>query len=252
MTNNLYKKGEAALADLYASNDKGNKGFASLANGNTFKVRALGLSDFITFRSYGIFKVINSFTPEKLPTLNAKGFPVDNLTPWDKASDYYIKKAFDTKDEVKQKVLREEAAKYRGKQRFAMGFIDLATGEPVVFDLSKNQALAVHAVLKKNAAKLDKKAFEIEKSGSGNSTTALLTPIDLDELTTKEQENFAKYEGKSFNEEDFDGLIYIATEEEQVQSLVQAGFDISLIGLDGKSANKDAGEEEENGEGYDF
>lgn len=247
MTAELYKKGNDALADLYATNDGNKKSFTSLAKGNTYKVRALGLTDFITFRSYGIFKVINSFTPEKLPVLNAKGFPVENLTPWDKASDYYVKKMFDETDEAKKKSLGEEAAKYRGKQRFAMGFIDLETGEPVVFDLSKNQALAVHAVLKKNAAKLDKKAFEIEKSGSGNSTTVLLTPLDLDELTEKEQSNFAKYEGKSFEGENFDGLIYVANEEEQKQFLTQAGFDLGLIGL---SVSKT--ETTENEVGHDF
>ena len=232
MTNELFKKGDDALADLYASNDTSKKSFASLANGNTYKVRALGLTDFITFRSYGIYKVVNSFTPEKLPTLNAKGFPVENLTPWDKASDYYAKQMFEETDEAKKAALSVEAAKYRGKQRFALGFIDLETGEPVVFDLSKNQALAVHAVLKKNAAKLDKKAFEIEKSGKGNSTTALLTPLDLDDLTEKERENFAKYDGQHFDGSNFDGLLYVANEEEQKQLLKQAGFDLSLIGLE--------------------
>lgn len=248
MTTELYKKGNDALADLYASNEGNNKSFTSLAKGNAYKVRALGITDFITFRSYGIFKVINSFTPEKLPVLNAKGFPVENLTPWDKASDYYVKKMFDEKDEAKKKALGEQAAIYRGKQRFAMGFIDLETGEPVVFDLSKNQALAVHAVLKKNATKLDKKAFEIEKSGSGNSTTVLLSPIDLDELTPKEQENFAKYDGKEYDSENFDGLIFIANEETQKQSLVQAGFDLSLIGL--ATNGTTTGENEE--QGHDF
>jgi hypothetical protein len=91
----------------------------------------------------------------------------------------------------------------------------------------------VHSVIKKNEKKLGKVAFELSKTGSGQSTTVMLSLLfDLDEdLNDKERANFEKYEGKEFDMALFDGLLYEADEKEMVENLVAAGFDITLIGL---------------------
>ncbi|TFI48167.1 hypothetical protein E4O93_08945 [Diaphorobacter sp. DS2] len=113
-----------------------------------------------------------------------------------------------------------------------MGFIDLATGEPLIVDVSKKQAQALHAVITKFEKKLGKVAFELSKQGSGQSTTVSLTPfIDMDDdLSDKERENFAKYADKEFDMTLFDGLLFEADEKEQLNNLAVAGFDLSLIG----------------------
>lgn len=237
-----YTSGVDALNALNATNEEGSGSeFTSFKSGSSFKIRALGTADLMVFRSYGVFKQVNSFVAKEPSVYSAKGFPQSNLTAWDKASEYYSKQAFETEDEKTKTDLRNEAYKYRGKERFALGFIDLDTGTPVIVDLSKKQALAVHAVLKKSESKLDKKAFELEKSGSGTSTQVLLSPIDLDELGDKQSANFEKFNGQTFDHALFNGILYEADEAEQLKFLTQAGFDIALIGATKTDANETAG-----------
>lgn len=242
-----YQTGADALNALTASNEGGGSGleFTQLKSGGNFKVRVMGVADLITFRSYGIYKQISSFVAKVPSVYSAKGFPESNLTPWDKASEHYSKLAFDAEgDADKQKELRAEASKYRGKQRFALGFIDLDTGTPIIIDLSKKQAQAVHTVIKKNEKKLGTKAFELEKTGSDTSTQVIMSPLDLDDLTDKQQAKFSEWDDKSFDMSLFEGLLYEADEAEQIRLLTQAGFDISLIGLgDAPSTQNETGED---------
>lgn len=234
-----YSSGIDALNALTETNEGGAGGaeFSSLANGAKFKVRAFGLIDFIQFYSYGIYKKVNSFSAATPSVKDKNGFAVANLTPWDKASEYYMKLAFAAKeagDEKKYEDLKKDAALYRAKKRFAFGFVDLATGEPVFFDISQKQGQAVHTILTKNEKKLGKVAFELEKIGSSTNTSALLSVLSLDEedaeVNHRERENFAKYNGKEFDKTLFDGLVYEISDAEQLTLLTQAGFDIALIG----------------------
>jgi hypothetical protein len=234
-----FQSGADALNSLNATNDGGGSSkaeFASFKTGTSYKVRVLGTADLIQFYSYGIFKKVNSFVAKNPSVKNAKGFPTDNLTPWDKAFKYYQDLAFSARDNGNAPAEEENrnlAYQFKPKERFALGFIDLATGEPIIVDLSKKQAQAVHATIVKYEKKLGKIAFELSKAGSGTSTTVSLTPfIDMDDdLNDKERENFAKLEGATFDMTMFDGLLYEADEKDQIDNLVAAGFDVSLIGL---------------------
>jgi hypothetical protein len=234
-----FQSGADALNSLTASNEGGNGSkaeFASFKSGTTFKVRVLGTADLIRFYSYGIFKKVNSFVAQNPSVRNARGFAESNFTPWDLASNYFAdlkRKAEESGQSAKAEEYKTEAAKYRAKERYALGFIDLTTGEPIIVDLSKKQAQGVHAVIKKYEAKLGKLAFELTKAGSSTSTVVSLSPvIDMDEdLTDAERANFAKQEGKAFDMTLFDGLLFEADEKTQIENLVAAGFDITLIGL---------------------
>jgi hypothetical protein len=249
-----FQSGADALNALNATNEGGGNKveFSSFNIGTSYKVRVLGTADLIRFYSYGIFKKVNSFVAKNPSVKNAKGFPVDNLTPWDLAWKYYQdlkRKAADAGNAEKEKEYGELAYKFKPKERYALGFIDLASGEPIIVDLSKKQAQAVHAVIKKNEKKLGKVAFELSKSGSGQSTTVMLSLLfDLDEdLSDKERENFAKYDGKEFDMALFDGLLYEADEKQMIENLVAAGFDISLIGL-----SIEGNDDGPTGENYEF
>ncbi|WP_298833817.1 hypothetical protein [uncultured Planococcus sp.] len=234
-----YTSGADALNSLNAVNEGGSSGgaeFAPLKSNTSYKVRVQGTDNLIRFYSYGIFKVLNSFTAKNPSTKNARGFAESNLTPFDLASKYYqdLKfKAEDAGDAASADKYAIEASKYRAKERYALGFADLATGEPIIVDLSKKQAQGVMAVITKNVKKLDKVAFELSKQGAGTSTTVMLSVIfDLDEdLDDAERANFAKLEGAAFDMTLFDGLLYEADDAEQVENLVKAGFDPALIGL---------------------
>ena len=87
MTN--YTSGADALNALTATNESGSASqFESFKSGSSFKVRAVGTADLMVFRSYGIYKIVNSFVAKEPSVYSAKGFPQSNLTPWDNASEY--------------------------------------------------------------------------------------------------------------------------------------------------------------------
>lgn len=241
-----YQAGEDALNALNETNEGGgnNTEFTSFKSGTTYFVKVLGTADLISFYSYGIFKQVNSFVAKNPSKKTPNGFPIENLTPWDKAYLYHKNKSKDFTDKHGQ-----EASKYRAKQRFAMGFFDLDSGEPIIIDASRNQAQAIHGAIKKYEKRLNKLAFELSKEGSGTSTTVSLTPVlDIEEdLTEQQRANFDKAPAE-FDMTLFDGLLYEVDEDEQIELLKQAGFDVTLIGYDAGGEQ----DEEESGETYDF
>src|SRR5690625_2988485 len=240
------------LEALNALNDddsgSNNTEFTSFKTGSEFLVKVIGkevdlggekkhVGDFAMFYNYGIFGQINSFVAENPSKKSAKGFPVEDLTPWDKAWKYHkdLSEKFDDEH-------GKEAAKYKCRQRYAFGFIDLETGEPIVIDLSRNQAQVINGAITRFGKNLDKRAFTLAKEGSGKNTVVSLTPVlDMgDELTDKQRDNFDKAP-KEFDMSLFEGLNYEADEKEQLQLLTKAGFDITKIGY----STEDAKEEDE-------
>lgn len=254
-----YTGGLDALEALNTNDGGSDVEFFSLKSGTSVRVRVLGLANLIRFRGYGIYKKINTFVADKPSVYNKQGYPSSDLTVWDEAFNYYSDLAFAEKDKDVQKKIREESRKYLGKERFALGFINLETGEPIIIDLSKKQALSIHAVFKEvdEKGKLDKKAFKISKSGSGTDTVVTASTLDLDDLSADEMKH---YEGapEEFDMSLFEDLLYTAERDEQIELLDQAGFDLSLIGLkmpakDGETEPKPETEgAEADGEDYDF
>jgi len=233
-----YQSGADALNALNATNESGSgMEFTSFKTGTTLAVKVLGSADLITFFSYGVFKVVNSFVAKEPSKKSANGYPVDNLTVWDKAWKYHKDLSKEFNDHHGQ-----EASKYRASQRFAMGFFDLTSGEPIIVDVSKNQAQAIHAVIKRNEKRLADMSFELSKQGSGTSTTVSLTPIMYPEedLTDAQRANLGKAP-ESFDMKLFEGLLFEADEAEQITNLITAGFDISLIGLERPAAGGSEG-----------
>lgn len=232
-----YQAGADALNVLNQTDEGGgnDQEFAKFTIGTKYVVKALGIEDLITFFSYGIYKQVDSFVAEKPSNKSARGNPVEDYTPWDLAWKYHVDKSNEFGDKHSQ-----EAYKYKPKQRFALGFIDLDSGEPIIVDLSKNQAQAVHGVIKRSEKRLDRMAFELEKSGAGTSTVVSLTPIFEEDLDEKQTKNFADAP-EGFDMTLFEGLLYEMDNDEQIEKLIEAGFDISLIGLEApeKSENND-------------
>jgi hypothetical protein len=247
-----FKTGADALGALTAGGGNGNNtpsvDFAKFSVGTTYKVRVLGIADLMQYFGYGVFKKVNTFVAKNPSVRNEKGFVDSGHTPWDKASQYYYDQAFKMvenksdseikaiKDSKAYKEISSEGYKYAGKQRFAMGFVNLTGGKEIFIDLTKEQAQTVYATIKKYEAKLGKLAFELTKVNNGtkaSDTKVTLTPlIDFeDDLTPEEQANFKKYDDKSFNHKLFEGLLFEADEKTQTENLVAAGFDITLIGL---------------------
>lgn len=229
--------------------NKAKSDFAKLPAGTTLKVKLTGLDNVMRYFGYGVYKRVNTFIAEKPSDRDAKGFVSGNHTPWDLASKHYYDKAFKLLDGIEDadeiKAVKESAAykkesgegyKYSGKPRFAIGFIDLEVGKEIVLDFTNKQFNEVlKPALVKYDAKKDKVAFEISKDGSGTNTKISLAPVlDMDdetEITAKERANFDKFVGKVFDKKHFEGLLFEADEKTQIENLVAAGFDITLIGL---------------------
>ena len=233
-----FVSGADALDVLNQEESGGNNvEFSSFKSGTTYFVKVLGTADLIQFFSYGIYNKVNSFVADKPSKKSAAGNPVEDLTVWDKAWKYHKDLSKEWTDEHGQ-----EAAKYRPKQRFAMGFFDLTSGEPIIIDVSKNQAQAIHGNIKKYEKRLDQMAFELSKQGSGRDTTVSLSPVMFPEedLTEQQQKNLAEAP-KEFDMKLFDGILFEADEAQQIENLIQAGFDISLIGLEAPK-KEDGGE----------
>lgn len=243
-----YQAGEAALNALNDTNEGGNSTeFASFKSGTTYIVKVLGTADLISYYAYGIYKKVNSFVAKNPSKKSKRGYPIENLTPWDKAWKYHADRSEKFGDEHSQ-----EAQKYRARQRFAMGFFDLDSGKPIIVDLSKNQAQAVHSVIQKYKDRLDQFAFELSKTGNGKNTTVSLTLIPvLDDLTETQRKNFENAPTE-FDMTLFDGILYEMDEDEMVQKLHEVGFDVTLIGYDVPSKQAENASEETNEEIFDF
>lgn len=242
-----FKFGMDAIEETNATGGgKASSDFAKLPAGTSLKVKLTGLDNVMRYFGYGVFKRVNTFIAEKPSDRNEKGFVTANHTPWDLASQHYYDKAFkllegiDDAEEVK--AVKDSAAykkesgegyKYSGKPRYAIGFIDLEVGKEIVLDFTKKQFMEViKPALVKYDAKKDKVAFEIAKEGSSTNTKIMLMPVlDMeDDLTDRERANFDKFAGKEFNKKHFEGLLFEADEKTQIENLVAAGFDITLIG----------------------
>lgn len=235
MTN--YTSGEDALNVLTASG--GDNSFSKFGVGTTYKVRVLGVKDFITYVGYGNHKKgVHTFAAKNPSTRDKKGYATGNFTLWDLAEKHYRQQQFDAldaDDKDKAKELGTLAGLYKGSPRFVMGFVNLENGDLLAIDVSKPQALAIHANISKYEKKLDKLAFELSKVNNGTrpqDTKVSLNPlIDFeDDLTDKEKATFRKFDGESFDLERFNGILFEADDDAQIESLEKAGFDISLIG----------------------
>lgn len=234
MTN--YTIGEDAFNAATETSDNDVK-WTKFNSGMSYKVRLFNnySQAVMKFRNYGIYKVVNSFSAKNPSTKNDKGFAESNLTPWDKASQYYAEllfKAMDAKDTVGEKEFKQKAGLYREKERYAVAFGDLDTGLPVHFDISPKQWAGLKKIIVKFAPNLATISFELSKSGSGKDTVVSLMPImtNIDPLTDKQQANFDKFNEYTFDPNVFKGFMYEIDEPEQLQLLTQANFDITLIG----------------------
>lgn len=216
--------GEQALDFLKDNNGASfeNK-FSHLKDGDTRVVKVLGAGDLISVPTYSIFKSVNTFTPDPLPSLNSKGYVVDNLTPFDVVSKHYREKSENFGDENSQLAYR-----YGIKHRFAIGFYDLDEKKCIVVDFSKKQAQTVFGAIKSNAKRLGNRAFEITKRDRGQ---IQINPILPDELEDAQQKAFEEAP-EEFDKELFEDLYFKRDKAGMIEALAQDGVDVEKFGFD--------------------
>src|SRR5690625_1057305 len=234
-----------AEAGNFTDEDKGqvqNNKFTSLPQGKSIYVKVIDKNAKMSYFGYGIYRPsVNTFAAKNPSKKSAKGYPVENLTPFDRAWKYHADKSKEFQDEHSQ-----EAYKYMPKLRGSFGFYDLTTGEQIVVDFTKKQAEAVQSTIDKYEKRLDRMAFELHKTSSSRPTDVVVTlePIPFpDEDLTEEQLNNFENAPKEFDYSLFEGLVYEMDDEEQIETLQRVGFDVSKIGLsvgDGESKDEDS------------
>lgn len=231
---------------LNALNDDGQSGggkdWSKFNVGSKYVVKIISPNDFFAFFSYGIYSKggggVKSFVAKNPSKKSAKGYPINNLTPWDKAWKYHADLSKEFGDKHSQ-----EAYKYKPELRYAVGFFDLDSGERIVIDVSKKQFATLREAILKQEKKLHKYAFEVEK---GNGGSVSLTPLpDLeDDLTDEQRANFDKAP-EEFKIEDFHGILFERDEEAMLEALQSVGFDVTLIGYEPKQKSDNGGDEDE-------
>lgn len=220
--------GSDALDALQASDESAaNNEFTYLRSGDEITVKVPGLNIISAF-VYGSFsKKIYSFVAENESEKSQRGFPVKNLTPFDKAWKHFKDQSDDWQDEMSQ-----EAGHYRCQRKFTIGFYDLDKGVPIMIEFTRNQAKVIVDTIKKYEKRLDQFAFELRKQGTGTNTTVSLSLIPvIEDLTDKQQKNFAELPN-DFEASNFEGLYYVMADDEQIKTLDRVGFDVSLVGLE--------------------
>ena len=243
-------KGAGAIGALTAQ-PKASKvsDFTKMESGESVKVRVKGAADLAQYFNYGIFGSVKSFVPTKPSTRDSAGYVVSNHTAWDLAENYYREfqfKELREKNKPAADKFGEEARKYKGAEKYLMGFYDLTKGEDIVVDMTKKQALTVYQtvleyadtdangnIIEGGEHDFLNMAFKLSKSGASTTTSYSLNPIiNLAKgLTAEENENFTKSSGETFDSDLFDGLLFEADEATQITNLMIAGFDVKLIGL---------------------
>lgn len=228
------KRGKAAAVSAMSDNTKNQDVLKPFNSGSTYKVRLLSDSDYVEYYAASAYKIFD--TTPVLP---------DNL--YRKAADLLYKDADKYEkagDDKKAEAARNQAYQLKPKPRYLFGFINLDDGQPMIIDMTKNQAKAVISSIDKFAKRIDKLAFEISKTGSGTSTVVSLTPVlDMEEdLTDKQRENFEKPAVDAIPDELFESVLKTKNLEEQAEDLKAFGFDVSRLGI---SLTKDSSDDEQ-------
>jgi hypothetical protein len=232
--------------------------FTSLSSGTTLYVKVIDKNAKMSYYGYGMYKPqVYTFAAKNPSKKSKKGYPVEDLTPWDKAWKYHADKSEKFQDKHST-----EAYKYMPKLRGSYGFYDLTSGEQIIIDFTKKQAKVIQDAIDKYEKRLDRMAFELSKEGSSTNTVVSMMPIAFPEedLTEEQQKNFENAP-KEFDFSLFEGVVYEMDDEEQVKKLHEVGFDVTKIGYDvpkadGDSEDSEGGEEakpiENNGEPIDI
>ena len=229
----ISKKGrEAAESAMSEGSSNVSKALKTFKSGTTYKVRVPSISDFVEYFNHSVFKVFYS-----CPCTRANGEP----DAYDKAVDLLYQDADKAKkagDEPLAEELRKQAYTLKAKPRYLFGFFNLEDGEPLIIDVSKKQAQVLILGIEKFAKKLNKVAFEISKTGSGQSTTVSIMPVlDMDDdLSKDEQKAFETTKDKDFDDDIYGKVLKVKTEDEQIADLRAFGFDVSRLGYDNDEA----------------
>lgn len=244
-----FTKGWAAVSKV--ANGGSGSGFKQLKSGDTLLVKFKDAeNDVQVYFAYSVFGKVNTFVPKNPAERNDAGFPVKNLTSWDRAAKYYYDMAKEQDDDTAKKT-KNEAYKYVGKPRVMVAVYDITKGEDIVVDLTMKQAEAVMGALADyEPEEIEEMVFKMSKKGSDTNTTVVLSPvINIDRTLDADQKANLNDEKAStpIPDDIFEGKLVEKDEDEMLKDLFIAGFNLANIGetLPEQEADGDAPAEPE-------
>ena len=234
----IQKRGSEAFEQVTAEKVDYSKVLKSFTSGKSYTVKLVPEA-YVLYYAHSVYKCFYT-TPCTGDDLYDKAVKVlyDEADAMTKAGA----------DEKAIEAKRDEAYSLKAKERYLVGFIGLDDGEPtpMIIDLTKKQAKTIIAAIKKNAGKAEKFAFTVGKEGSGQATTVSLDIIvDDEDMTAQAKKNFDKAiaSGTKFDDELFEKVLSVASEDQQIEDLTKFGFDVARIGIGVEDGEGNKGDE---------
>ena len=172
--------------------------YIRLKDGDSGKVRVLGLYDYVEYKAHGSFT--HGIYTQPCIAVTGKECP--------------LCKAANSGEEGFDVLY--------AKKRYVFALGDLATGTIKVWDCSKNQAKALIEQINEYKDDIDTLAFNFKRTGTKTETTFSLNPIIR--LTGDDAEKFSKFDGVKVEDELFEQVLQARSEELMLKVLDAADF----------------------------
>jgi len=175
--------------------------YVRLKENESVRVRILGVTDYVEYKSHGEFNLGIYNQPCRTP-LDGE------LDPMCIAANSGLE-GFD---------------KLKAKKRYIFGLYDIDMKQIRFFDASKTQATKLIGQIEEYADSIDEIAMTFKRTGTKTETSYDLMPIlKLDE---KGKEGFAAAEGLQVEMKDYEAVLIPRTVAQQIELLKNAGFPV--------------------------
>lgn len=174
------------------------KVYIRLKEGESVRVRVLGLTDYVEYKAHSEFN-LKVYTQPCIEPTGAE-------CPLCKASKSGVE-GFDT---------------LYPKKRYVFAFADIDSGELRVWDCSKSQAKDLLGQIKEYADDINEIAFNFKRTGNKTETSYKLNPIL--KLKGDDVEKFHKFDDVEVELSFFESVIVPRTEQLMLTVLDEAGF----------------------------
>ncbi|WP_045513992.1 hypothetical protein [Bacillus amyloliquefaciens] len=193
--------GEQAKESASKKNVDLKTAYIRLKENESVRVRVLGLTDYVEYKSHGDFN-LGIYTQPCLTPQTGK------LDPLCVAANSGIE-GFD---------------KLKPKKRYIFALYDIDMKAIRFWDCSKTQATKMIGDIEEYADSLNEIAFNFKRTGTKTETVYSLNPIL--KLDASGKEGFASGDEVQVEMKDFEAVLIPRTPEQQIEALKQAGFPV--------------------------
>lgn len=174
--------------------------FIRLKEGDSLKVRVLGIHDYVEYKAHGSFAHKIYTQPCIEPLGKECPLCLASKSGEEGYDGLYVKK------------------------RYLIAFADLDKGELRVLDITKGQAKKLIAQIKEYADDITEIAFNLKRTGTKTETSISLNPIL--KLKGDDVEKFAKFDDVQVEDSFFESVLVPRTEQMMMAVLKESGFPV--------------------------